>query len=59
MPSAIVYCVEQMSIETKKELHGILVDQQKGIWIQALKDKRNHIDNAKEVCSTRRYIMVG
>ena len=29
-------------------MHGLLVDKQKSYWIQALKDKRKHIDNAKK-----------
>ena len=37
-----------MPIETKKELHSELVDEQRNFWIQALQEKRKHIDNAKK-----------
>ena len=37
MPSVtIVYGAKQMPIETKKELHSELVDEQRNFWIQAL-----------------------
>ena len=37
-----------MSIETKKEMHNELVDEQKDFQMQALQDKMNHIDIAKK-----------
>ena len=37
-----------MPIETKKEMHNELVDEQRNFWMQALKDKRKHINNAKK-----------
>ena len=40
--------LKQMLIETKKELHNELVDQQNDFWMQDLQDKRKHIDNAQK-----------
>ena len=42
-----------MPIETKKELHSELVDEQRNFWIQALQEKRKHIDNAKKYAGTQ------
>ena len=54
MPSVtIVYGAKQMPIETKKELHSELVDEQRNFWIQALQEKRKHIDNAKKYAGTQ------
>ena len=39
---------KQMPIETKKEMYNDLVDEQRNFWMQALQDKRKHIDNAKK-----------
>ena len=43
-----VYGVKQMPIETKKEMHSDLVDEQRNFGMQALQDKTKHIDNAKK-----------
>ena len=48
MPTTTVYGTKQMPIETKKEMHNELVDEQRNFWMQALKDKRKHINNAKK-----------
>ena len=49
MPSiTIVYGAKQMPIETKKEMHSELVDEQRSFWMQDLQGKRKHIDNAKK-----------
>ena len=49
MPTVtIVYGAKQMPIETKKEFNSDLVDEQRNFWMQALQDKRKHIDNAKK-----------
>ena len=54
MPSVtIVYGAKQMPIQTKKELHSELVDEQRNFWIQALQEKRKHIDNAKKYAGTQ------
>ena len=37
-----------MPIETKKEMHNELVDEQRNSWMQALQGERKHIDNAKK-----------
>ena len=48
MPSTFVYGARQMPIETKKFVTSVLADNQKDVWMQALQDKRRHIDNAKK-----------
>ena len=48
MPSAFVYGARQMPIETKKFVSNVLADNQKDVWMQALQDKRKHIDHAKK-----------
>ena len=48
MPSTTVYGAKQIPIETKKEMHNELVDEQRNFWTQALYEKRKHIDNAKK-----------
>ena len=49
MPTiTIVYGAKQMPIETKKELNSDLVDEQRNFWMQALQEKRKHIDHAKK-----------
>ena len=49
MPTVtIVYGAKQMSIETKKEMKSDLVDEQRNFWMQALHEKRKHVDNAKK-----------
>ena len=48
MPSAFVYGARQMPIETKKFVNNVLADNQKDVWMQALQDKRKHIDHAKK-----------
>ena len=58
MPSAFVYGARQMPIETKKFVINVLADNQKDVWMQALQDKRKHIDHAKKYVGTR-DIMVG
>ena len=48
MPSTFVYGARQMPIETKKVVTNVLADNPKDVWMQALQDKRKHIDNAKK-----------
>ena len=47
LPFVTVYGAKQMPIETKKEMHSELVDEQRNSCMQALQEKRKHIDNAK------------
>ena len=44
----MLHGAKQMPIETKKEMHNEFVDEQRNFWMQALQDKRKHIDNAKK-----------
>ena len=37
-----------MQIEKKGQLHTDLVSEQKLLWLQALKEKRKHIEAAKK-----------
>ena len=48
MSSTIVYGAKQMPIETKGQLHSDLVSEQKRLWLQALEEKRKHIEVAKK-----------
>ena len=49
MPTiTIVYGVEQMPSEPKKEVYIDLVDEQRDFWMQALQDKRKQTDIGKK-----------
>ena len=48
MPSTTVYGAKQMPIDTKKEMRSELVNEQRNFWMQALREKRKHIDHAKK-----------
>ena len=49
----IVHGAKQMLIETKKEMKSDLLDEQRNFWMQALKDKKKHIDNAKKYAGSQ------
>ena len=48
MPSTVVHGAKQMPIEKKGQLHTDLVSEQKQLWLQALEEKRKHIEAAKK-----------
>ena len=48
MPSSIVHGASQMPIEKKGQLHSEILSEQKQLWLQALIEKRKHIEAAKK-----------
>ena len=48
MPSSIVQGASQTPIEKKGHLHNEILSEQKQLWVQALIEKRNHIEAAKK-----------
>ena len=48
MSGTIVHGAKQMPIEKKGQLHSELVSEQKLLWLQALEEKRKHIEAAKK-----------
>ena len=48
MPSAIDYGAKQMPIETKKDMHSELIEEQRNLWKQALSEEKKHIDISKK-----------
>ena len=48
IPSTTVYGANKMSLETKTQMHSELIDEHTIFWMQALKEKIKHIDNAKK-----------
>ena len=48
MPSTTVYGAKKMPIETRNEMHCELAKEQRNLWMQALIERKKHVDGAKK-----------